>query len=340
MNTKLSLVIGLMVAGFFPALSLYTALQAQAGEYTEEGAIELAVHFLKNNPTYKFDGIPESINVVESYSMRPPAPEWLVSIKFECRHAGYGDRTGKVLAQVITLHTMTVVVVEGRVIKAVIDDKWDELNQQEVVQSELLPPEFAKDLAIEFIRENYPELGTIPTPEIWAFEILTPEGLVGASTQQFTGDGWTVNVSFPIVMKPVYTISIRYSGDVSFEWEGTVDQDRNVDEKDFRRAKISPEPPEFARYKAIDYILQTHEGLGGIQTPSSWKTRDLNTERLPGVSKLQYIGNGWTVNVTNPVVLDPTYTVEIEYNNGISFQWKGTVDQDGNVDEMDFTVVR
>jgi len=96
-------------------------------------------------------------------------------------------------------------------------------------------------------------------------------------------------------------------------------------------------PPEFARDTAINYILRNHEQLQNLQIPSSWEKLDLTPQGLLGLSKLQYIGGGWTVNVTYPVVWRPTYTVEIEYNNEIKAYWSGTVDQAGNVNEKDFT---
>jgi len=100
-----------------------------------------------------------------------------------------------------------------------------------------------------------------------------------------------------------------------------------------------PEPPEFARDTAIDYILQTHEEVGALSVPSSWETQNL-TPGLLGASNLQYTGDGWTVTVSYPVVLEPTYTVEVEYTGEASFQWTGTVSQDWNVAETNFTVAQ
>ena len=339
MDTKLSLVIGLLVAGFFPALSLYNAWQVQAKGYTEEGAVDVAVHFLKNSPTYKFDGIPETLQVVDTKILESLPVQYVTTIAFDSRHAGYGDRTGQILAQVITPHEIVITVVEGKVIRAVIDDRWDELNQREVVQSELLPPEFAMDLAIEYILENYPELGAIPIPEVWIFFDLTPEGLVGASTLQFIGDGWTVNVSYPVVMRPIYTVSIRYSGDVSFTWEGTVDQSGNVEETSM---SLKPEilSAEDARDIAVAYLIENKEALKDLQAPSSWTVEVLTPPGLVGYFTQQFTDDGWTVNVSNPVVWKPTYEVEIEYKGEISFHWKGTVDQGGNVEESEYSVSR
>ncbi|MCW3991364.1 MAG: hypothetical protein NWE79_01535 [Candidatus Bathyarchaeota archaeon] len=337
---KLSIMVALVIAGFFPALTLY-AWQAQAGEHTEQEAMDMAVHFLRNGPTFKFDGIPESLSVKGAFRARTPIPTWSVVIEFKCRHADYGDRTGRVLAQVVTPHEIAVIVEEGRVIRAVVDEVWDELNQREVAHTELLPPEFAKDLAIEYILKSHSELGTVPLPEVWAFEILTPEGLVCASTQQFVGDGWTVNVSFPVVMRPVYTISVRYSGNISFAWEGTVDQSGNIEETSIsiEPTRIEPEilSPEDARDIAIAYLIEHKEELKDLQAPASWTVKELTPPGLVGYYSQQFTGGGWTVNVSNPVVWKPVYTVEIEYVGKVSFLWEGTVDQSGNIEEISYT---
>jgi hypothetical protein len=100
-----------------------------------------------------------------------------------------------------------------------------------------------------------------------------------------------------------------------------------------------PEPPEFARDTAIDYILQTHEELGVLPVPSSWETQNL-TPGLLGASNLQYTGDGWTVTVSYPVILEPTYTVEVDYTGEVGFQWTGTLSQEGNVVETNFTVAQ
>lgn len=334
MNTKLSVIIALLVAGAFPALSLY-AWQTRSGGYTEEGAVNVAVHFLKNSPTYKFDGIPETLKVIDTRILESLPVQYVVTIAFDSRHAGYGDRTGQVLAQVITPHEIVITVVEGEVIRAVVDDKWDELNQREIVQSELLPPEIAKDLAIEYIIDNYPELGTITIPVVWDTEDLTPTGLLGASTLQFVGDGWTVNVTYPVVMKPVYAISVRYAGDVGFTWEGTVGQDGNVEENS---TSIKPRilSQENARDIALAYLIETKEALKDLELPSSWMVKDLTPPDLLGYSSQQFEGGGWTVNVSNPVVWKPTYEVEIEYDGEVIIHWKGTVDQSAYVEELEY----
>ena len=98
-----------------------------------------------------------------------------------------------------------------------------------------------------------------------------------------------------------------------------------------------PEPPESARDKAIYYILQEHEELGDLPVPASWTMENL-TPILLGASNLQYTAAGWTVTVSYPVVLEPTYTVDIEYTGEVCFQWAGTVSQTWAVAETNFVV--
>ena len=98
-----------------------------------------------------------------------------------------------------------------------------------------------------------------------------------------------------------------------------------------------PEPPESARDTAINYSLQAHEELDALSVPDSWEMENL-TPGLLGASNLQYIGGGWTVTVSYPVVLEPTYTIEVEYAGEDSFQWTGTVNQNWTVTETSFTV--
>ena len=90
----------------------------------------------------------------------------------------------------------------------------------------------SRDVALQYILESYPELvalgnpSTIRTP--WHEENLTPNGWVGSTTTQFTKGDWTVKVSNAVVLEPVYTVEVEYTGSTAFCWKGTVDQDGNV----------------------------------------------------------------------------------------------------------------
>jgi len=55
---------------------------------------------------------------------------WQFVFKFESRQAGYGDRTGQALAEVITPHEAIITVAQDEVTSAMMDDKWDMLTQR------------------------------------------------------------------------------------------------------------------------------------------------------------------------------------------------------------------
>ena len=88
---------------------------------------------------------------------------------------------------------------------------------------------------------------------------------------------------------------------------------------------------------ALDYILNGHEGLSGLQIPASW-VEHLVYEDLVGYYVVQYTGGRWTVEVGNAVVQEPVYDVEVEFTGELSFVWKGTVDRSGNVVETEFVM--
>jgi hypothetical protein len=52
------------------------------------------------------------------------------AFEFDSSHAGYGDRTGLTLAEVITPHQAVVTVEQGEVTDAVLDGEWDMLSQE------------------------------------------------------------------------------------------------------------------------------------------------------------------------------------------------------------------
>ena len=122
----------------------------------------------------------------------------------------------------------------GVVVSATLDDVWDELNQEELYRpGEFVTPEFAFKAVIRYLSRTHDELQGVAVSSSWETTDLTPEGFAGASKLQFSGAGWTVNVSWAVVLEPVYTFEVEYTGDVSFSWSGTVDQAGAVEETEF-----------------------------------------------------------------------------------------------------------
>lgn len=85
----------------------------------------LAEEFVKNSSTFKFDGIEGSIKLAKAQGSDR---EMEFVIEYQTRQPGHGDRTGQVLAQVITNHTGVINIKDGKVISAVCDNSWDMLK--------------------------------------------------------------------------------------------------------------------------------------------------------------------------------------------------------------------
>jgi hypothetical protein len=99
----------------------------------EEGQ-QIAEEFVKTEATFRFDGIPETLELTNIASI---ANGWQYIIEFDSQHAGYGDRSGQILAQVITHHAAEVTVQAGLVTAAVMDGVWDMVKQQMVDKFEI-----------------------------------------------------------------------------------------------------------------------------------------------------------------------------------------------------------
>jgi len=95
---------------------------------TEQESERIALEFVRSSPTFSFDGISDTLRLTGSEAAGPN--RWRFHFTFQCRHAGYGNRSGMVMAEVITAHQAEVVVEEGKVVYAVLDGRWDMLKQE------------------------------------------------------------------------------------------------------------------------------------------------------------------------------------------------------------------
>ena len=238
MVEKTKLILALMVCLALPSASLYAISRLNAPEdepdLLDGGSLEdVALEFLKEGATFSFDGILESINVVNTYTMESYPLQHVFVIEFNTSHAGWGNREGTFIAPVITHHTIKITVVEESVVSAVIDDIWDELNEEQIVPEELLMPERARDKAIDAILVNYTELEDLEIPSSWIVEVRTPEGLLGCSTMRYISNGWNVTVKYAVVQYPDFNIDIEYTGTVSFHWSGVVYSNGDVSTDEF-----------------------------------------------------------------------------------------------------------
>lgn len=103
-------------------------LRNYAVSTSPEEAKPIAEAWIENAPTYRFDGFDLKFESQEALETFPE--QHLLVYTFTSRQTGYGDRTGQMLAQVLTPHRIEVTVSESNVTSAIIDGKWDEITQK------------------------------------------------------------------------------------------------------------------------------------------------------------------------------------------------------------------
>ncbi|MCW4013259.1 MAG: hypothetical protein NWF07_09755 [Candidatus Bathyarchaeota archaeon] len=330
MSKTVNMIIALALVSLFPALTLYAGLNAPTVEFSEEQAIIIATDYLKGSPTFSFDGIEDTIELIGVDTIRMPNT-WSVTLGFESRHAGYGDRTDQILAQVITEHTMVIMVSNGEVIHAVTDDVFDELT--ETLQPVDTSLEEAEQLALDW--------------------------LMAAPTFSFDGIEGSMNIidtaiaeSYPVQ----YFVTISFScaqpgyGDRTGEILAQVITDHTarvvVSSGEVRSAVIDDTWDEFTQVDeandgilsmeeafdiVITYLREEYTEAESLELTPDWSIANLTPENLVGASTIEYSGDGWTITISYPVVWKPTYSFEVEHTSG--FTWSGTVDQSGTVTE-------
>jgi len=100
-------------------------------EMSEGESKKAAENFVRNSPTFTFDGMADTLKLVDTLRARCPYC-WVFVFEFDSAHGGYGDRSGQVVAEVITHHRASVAVEQMEIASAVIDDEWDMLLQKEL----------------------------------------------------------------------------------------------------------------------------------------------------------------------------------------------------------------
>jgi len=130
----------LLLVSLMAVASVFMASACSSGEagqstgpegISQEESQEIARQYVINEPTFVFDGMGETLALVNTTTLKCPYC-WEFAYQFDCRQAGYGNRTGLMVAQVITPHTARIVVQEGKVTSAVMDGSWDMMGQKRI----------------------------------------------------------------------------------------------------------------------------------------------------------------------------------------------------------------
>ncbi len=100
------------------------------GPSQEESRL-IAEEFVQDSATFAFDGMADSFRHTAALEISQPYA-WAFVFEFDSSHAGYGDRSDQMLAQVITRHEASITVDTGLIVYASLDSKWDMIEQAEL----------------------------------------------------------------------------------------------------------------------------------------------------------------------------------------------------------------
>lgn len=99
-------------------------------EWSSEQSEEIATRLLQSSPTFASRGIKDSLKLLATTPLDHPF-SWQFDYEFQCQYPGYGLLGSEPTPPIITPHKAQIVVQEGNVIYAVLDNEWDILSAPE-----------------------------------------------------------------------------------------------------------------------------------------------------------------------------------------------------------------
>jgi hypothetical protein len=210
-----------------------------------------------------------------------------------------------------------------------------------------------------YISENHPETLDYMVNLEWSGGRIDT-GSLGAEKYVYTtltnalgSAGWTVTFSYPVVPNPLYTISVDYTQTgvqtpINISWNGTW-QNGTITETNYisNINEITRPVQEQVRNDTINYIQVVHVETSQFMQDFNWYGGLIETGL---VGSVQYVyttthgalgGAWWTVEINNPVIPNPTYTIMVNYTQtGVqtpyNVYWNGTW-QDGVITETGYS---
>jgi hypothetical protein len=118
------------VFGLIGAITYGAPAAPAESQFTADNALTTARQFVNGENTFEFDGMAETLTVKMNKTVSSGIFE--IIAEFTSRHAGFGDRADKMVAQVLTPHRAVITVEKGTVASAVMDGEWDMITQKTI----------------------------------------------------------------------------------------------------------------------------------------------------------------------------------------------------------------
>lgn len=161
---------------------------------------QYAEDWIRDQPTYAYDG--QNLTLEEHRILESDPVQHVLVYTFTSTQAGYGDRSDQAAAQVITNHTIHLLIRNDTVESAIIDDRWNEVTQ------ELLSGEPAEEPGIPTESQETVSLHFQPMQcENYSWDDWYTEGNVNyvtePSTQQLVGNYYANEHGIPVEVERI-----------------------------------------------------------------------------------------------------------------------------------------
>ena len=113
-----------------------------------EIAADAAIRFMESSPTMLFDGTKKNGGFANLAHTDDSPPTYLLKGHFTTDTTGYGTRENQEVQEIETDHKMIFKIKGSDVIYAVIDNRWDEINQEFIAQ----PSDGFKDFEMRYTK--------------------------------------------------------------------------------------------------------------------------------------------------------------------------------------------
>jgi len=306
-------------------------------EWSEEESEEIAEDFLRNSPTFVYRGIEDSLILLNTTTLDEPF-SWQFDYEFQCQYPGYGRLGSEPTPPDITPHEARIVVQEGEVIYAVLDEEWDVLlaiSSETSSQEESAPRPSAtvsggNEVSVSFIEERHYEVSgdsfmnkEVTVEEWWRTNLINLPDETGASVTglQLTLDS---EVSFEGVEKEFLTIK----GPPIYEW--SLDDVPNGEtiatngwpwDAYVRRHSTSKLVPGYDVSRSFDKTVFSAQGVQMLTITVTPREESINTVTI-------------TVHTDEDAFVDP---VVLSYSSTSGGEVK--IEQDGHRSEIGFVPV-
>lgn len=233
-------------------------------QMSAEESQRIAEEFVRNSPTFIYDGMEGTLILTDTLTLRCPYC-WVFSFEFDSGHAGYGDRTGQVLAEVITRHRAVIGVEQLEITSAVMDDKWDMIRQTIVSEEE----ELEGALSVAELLEN-----PMYDAEVTIYGNVSLLGQLNCPCFELTSGGATIQVWYNLMVEndgiqraPVNVQGINNGDKIMVTGELKGEGGVHYYKGDFwASAVIVLSPSQTDALENITWVLQSYGEQGNLQT--------------------------------------------------------------------------